>query len=134
MARAKTPRNNAGNTNGQTVAPAVSAAPPETVSEIREVRKTAPDALRDARNNIVPINLEDEIRRRAYELWEQHGHEPGRETNTGCWPSAKSWRAIMPSASSRHNPHTAAGRLTKTRNLRSLPGSGVPSTGAREKE
>jgi DUF2934 family protein len=79
MARAKTPRNNAGNTNGQTVAPAVSAAPQETVSEIREVRKTAPDALRDARNNIVPINLEDEIRRRAYELWEQHGHEPGRE-------------------------------------------------------
>jgi DUF2934 family protein len=80
MARAKTPRNNAGNTNGQTVAPPVSTAPPETVSEIREVRKTAPDARTiDGRNNIVPINLEDEIRRRAYELWEQHGHEPGRD-------------------------------------------------------
>jgi hypothetical protein len=80
MARAKTPRNNAGNTNGQSVAPSVSPVPPETVSEIREVRKTAPDArTNDARNNIVPINLEDEIRRRAYELWEQHGREPGRE-------------------------------------------------------
>jgi len=29
--------------------------------------------------NLVPINLEDEIRRRAYELSEQRGFTPGHE-------------------------------------------------------
>src|SRR5258708_25168071 len=34
----------------------------------------------DSRNNVVPMNLEDEIRRRAYELSKQRGFEAGRET------------------------------------------------------
>src|SRR2546423_8055752 len=33
----------------------------------------------DSRTNLFPINLEDEIRRRAYELSEQRGFEPGHE-------------------------------------------------------
>ncbi len=75
MARAKTPRNNAGKTNGETVATPVTSVAPESISEFREIRRTQPDA----RKNIVPINLDEEIRRRAYELWEQHGRETGHE-------------------------------------------------------
>jgi hypothetical protein len=75
MARAKTPRSGAGNQNGGTLATPVNPVTSETHSEIREVRRAAPDA----RKNIVPINLDDEIRQRAYELWEQHGRESGRE-------------------------------------------------------
>lgn len=79
MAKAKTPRTNAGKTNGETpttpVNPVNPSVTPEPVSELREVRKAQPDA----RKNIVPINLEDEIRRRAYELWEQHGRQSGQE-------------------------------------------------------
>jgi hypothetical protein len=79
MAKAKTPRTNAGKTNGETpntsvnpVNPSVTA---DALPEFREIRKTQPDA----RKNIVPINLEEEIRRRAYELWEQHGRVSGQE-------------------------------------------------------
>jgi hypothetical protein len=39
-----------------------------------DVRKT------DPRKNVVPINLEDEIRRRAYELYQQRGSGSGSET------------------------------------------------------
>ncbi len=38
-----------------------------------ELRKT------DSRNNVVPINLEDEIRRRAYELYQQRDPWAGSE-------------------------------------------------------
>lgn len=79
MARSKTPRTDAGKTNGETLRKPVNPVNPavvsEPVSEFREVRKAQPDA----RKNIVPINLEDEIRRRAYELWEQHGRQSGHE-------------------------------------------------------
>jgi hypothetical protein len=34
----------------------------------------------DSRNNVVPMNLEDEIRRRAYDLSKQRGFESGHET------------------------------------------------------
>jgi hypothetical protein len=34
----------------------------------------------DSRTNVVPMNLEDEIRRRAYELSRQRGSEGGSET------------------------------------------------------
>ncbi|MFZ1930170.1 MAG: hypothetical protein WAU50_13615, partial [Candidatus Sulfotelmatobacter sp.] len=50
--------------------------PPEAVSETKsetkmfEVRKT---------KNVVPINLEDEIRRRAYELYQQRQPGAGSE-------------------------------------------------------
>jgi Protein of unknown function (DUF2934) len=83
MAKAKTPRNTVEKTNGAPVAPSVTATPAESFSEIRGTRRTAPDA----RKNIVPINLEEEIRRRAYELWEEHGRESGRDEE--FWFSAE---------------------------------------------
>lgn len=46
-----------------------------------EVTKT------DSRKNLVPINLEDEIRRRAYELYEQRGAASGNEA--GDWFTAE---------------------------------------------
>ena len=82
MPKAKPPRTTE-KTNGATVAPPVTATSAPSVSEIRELRTTSPDA----RKNIVPINLEEEIRRRAYELWEENGHESGRDEEH--WLSAE---------------------------------------------
>ncbi|HYL13518.1 MAG TPA: DUF2934 domain-containing protein [Terriglobales bacterium] len=33
----------------------------------------------EVKKNIVPINLEDEIRRRAYEIYEARGRTPGNQ-------------------------------------------------------
>lgn len=33
----------------------------------------------EGKRSVVPINLEDQIRRRAYELYEQRGYLPGYE-------------------------------------------------------
>ena len=74
MAKAKTPRNNTKQNGGTAETPVIAAAQPETQSEIREVKRTS-----DLRKNLVPINLDEEIRRRAYELWEQRGYESGHE-------------------------------------------------------
>ena len=82
MAKAKTPRTTE-KTNGAPAAPPISASPAESISEIREVRRTAPDA----RKNIVPINLDEEIRKRAYELWEENGRVSGRDDE--YWLSAE---------------------------------------------
>ena len=60
-------------------------APPlSTATETRkpEARKPArkPEVVKtEARANLVPINLEDEIRRLAYLLSERRGFEPGHE-------------------------------------------------------
>jgi hypothetical protein len=61
-------------------APAVSAPSAVTSSgaaaaPARETRKAAPEA----RRNIVPINLEEEIRARAYQLYQERGCQPGHE-------------------------------------------------------
>ena len=61
--------------------PARPAARPEAAAEVRpepkELRKPAPEP----RRNIVPINLEEEIRRRAYQLYEERGCTPGHEND-----------------------------------------------------
>ena len=59
------------------------AAEPKIVSEGRkfEVMKS------DSRKNLFPINLEDEIRRRAYELYQQRGSGSGNEAED--WFSAE---------------------------------------------
>ena len=41
---------------------------------------TAPQLVSETRKNVVPINLEDEIRRRAYEIYVQRGSVPGNES------------------------------------------------------
>ena len=75
MAKAKTPRSTSKINGGTSPGNGTPAVHPENISEIKEVRKVTAEA----RPNVVPINLDDEIRRRAYELWEQHGREPGHE-------------------------------------------------------
>ena len=61
--------------DGKTPAEAKVAAEPKAPSEVRkfEVMKT------ESRKNVIPINLEDEIRRRAYELYQQRGSGSGSE-------------------------------------------------------
>jgi hypothetical protein len=83
MAKAKTPRTSVEKPNGGATAPQANPITAENVSEIREVRKAAPDV----RKNIVPINMDEEIRRRAYELWEENGRESGRDEE--YWLSAE---------------------------------------------
>ena len=66
--------NSAALPDGKTVAETVSS---KVNAEPRrfELRKT------EARASVVPINVEDEIRRRAYELYEQRGQANGHETD-----------------------------------------------------
>jgi len=45
--------------------------------EVKEPRK----ALTEVRRTVVPINLEEEIRRRAYQLYEERGCTPGHEND-----------------------------------------------------
>jgi hypothetical protein len=61
-------------------APRVSAPETTIAPETRkfEIKKSEPRKS-EARKNVVPINLEDEIRRRAYELYQQRGHASGNE-------------------------------------------------------
>jgi DUF2934 family protein len=61
MAKAKTQRN-ASNGNTKTTSTEIQLAP-------------------EARKKLIPINLEEEIRRRAYELSEQRGFTPGYEND-----------------------------------------------------
>ena len=63
-----------------------------TVTETRKAETNRParkpEILKtEARSNIVPINLEDEIRRLAYLLSERRGFEPGHEAED--WVSAE---------------------------------------------
>lgn len=73
MAKSKTPRTPK---NGAPVQTPLVAAASETQTEFKELKKAQPEV----RKNVFPINLDEEIRRRAYELWEQRGHEGGHET------------------------------------------------------
>ena len=76
MAKAKTPRNGTAKSNGEHLETTVAAAAQlETRPKARKTKK----ALSEVRKNVVPINLDEEIRRRAYELWEQCGYQPGHE-------------------------------------------------------
>ncbi len=51
-------------------------------SELRKFELMKPETAKtDSRKNLVPINLEDEIRRRAYEIYEQRGASSGNEAD-----------------------------------------------------
>jgi hypothetical protein len=58
-----------------------------------DVHKTEP------RKNVVPINLEDEIRRRAFELYQQRGSASGSE--------AEDWLAAEREVLQRYHQHSA---------------------------
>jgi hypothetical protein len=74
---------------------AAAKASPESRLESRqfEVRKT------EARANLIPISLEEEIRSRAYELYEQSGYSSGRETDN--------WLAAEREVLQRYHQHSA---------------------------
>jgi hypothetical protein len=69
------------------VAPAVKSEtkPP---NEITPAPRKLEVAKPEPRKNLVPINLDDEIRRRAYELYQQRGNSAGSETED--WLTAES--------------------------------------------
>lgn len=100
MAKAKTPRTNRhSQTNNVPVdAPISPAQMQEFQPELRELKR----ALNEVRKTIVPINLEEEIRRRAYEIFEARGCTPGHETDD--WFLAE--REVLARYSS-ENRHTA---------------------------
>ncbi|MFY9744498.1 MAG: DUF2934 domain-containing protein [Candidatus Sulfotelmatobacter sp.] len=51
-------------------------------SELRKFELMKPETVKtDSRKNLVPINLEDEIRRRAYEIYEQRDAASGDEAD-----------------------------------------------------
>ncbi len=116
MARPKFPKKNNGaqdlvsttspqpsNTN---IAPAEAAVPvPETkmaAPRTPPARKTArmPEIVKtEPRANLVPINLEDEIRRLAYLLSERRGFQPGHE--------AEDWLAAEHEVRQRYHQQSA---------------------------
>ena len=82
MAKAKTARSkkNGSATNGNEITSAptneMPSAPELSTQAIAENR-VQPSS--EGRRNIVPINLEEEIRRRAYEIYQERGGVPGDE-------------------------------------------------------
>ena len=92
MAKPKNPKKINGNGGVQPVEAAATpvTAAETTVTETATAKKLVrkPSIVKsEARANLVPINLEDEIRQLAYLLSERRGFEPGHETED--WLSAE---------------------------------------------
>jgi len=84
------------------VGPAEAASPTATETRKTEIKKIArkPEIVKsEPRANLVPINLEDEIRRFAYLLSERRGFEPGHE--------AEDWLAAESEIRHRYHQHSA---------------------------
>jgi len=64
----------------EVTAPALTTAP-RTDTDIRPEVKEPKKLTAEVRRNVVPINLDEEIRRRAYELYEARGCMPGHEND-----------------------------------------------------
>jgi hypothetical protein len=78
------------------------AAPLVTATKRTETKKTArkPEIVKaEPRSNLVPINLEDEIRSLAYLLSERRGFEPGHE--------AEDWLTAESELRHRYHQHSA---------------------------
>ena len=83
MAKPRGPRKQ----NGEATV-AVQATPASVATDVTETVAAEPQkSLRkpslfksDSRSNVLPINLEDEVRRLAYEMAERRGFEPGHES------------------------------------------------------
>jgi hypothetical protein len=84
MAKPRVPKKQ----NGEAGVATVQATPPSMAVDVTETIAAEPNkSLRkpsivknDGRTNVLPINLEDEIRRLAFLLAERRGFEPGHET------------------------------------------------------
>lgn len=85
MARPRVPKKTNGEAGVQPAQPAsttFTAAETTTASNSEPTNTSRKPSIvkSDARANLVPINLEDEVRRLAYLLSERRGFEPGHET------------------------------------------------------
>jgi|KBSMisStaDraftv2_1062788.scaffolds.fasta_scaffold521765_1 hypothetical protein len=76
MAKAKTPRTN---TNGKKQTEPVLETNLTTLTPVAHTLTTTPSPEFKKLATPIPINLEEEIRRRAYELYEQRGCTPGQD-------------------------------------------------------
>jgi DUF2934 family protein len=92
-------------TNGNSAAaaaPALDTKAPATATKKTAARKTAPKpeiVKAEPRANLVPINLDDEIRQLAYLFSERRGFEPGHE--------AEDWVAAENEIRQRYRQHSA---------------------------
>ena len=105
MAKPKNPKKN---TDGTPIVPPVEgaiAAPSTTETSAESTAKTKRSVRKPAivkaepRANLVPINLEEEIRRLAYLLSERRGFTPGHET--------EDWLAAEHEIRQRYHQHSA---------------------------
>ena len=81
MARSKS-RTSSKASNEAEATPAAAALAPETASGENGKLKARPRMVKSTpRPTMVPFSLEEEIRRRAYELYEQRGPSSGSETD-----------------------------------------------------
>lgn len=91
---ATTPEQTAGNAAGapEVKTAAAGTTPAEATAEaqtgtVPEPRKMGVVKSEPRKNTVIPINLEDEIRRRAYEIYLQRGSAPGSEAED--WMNAE---------------------------------------------
>jgi len=105
MAKSKTPKKFNGDTTvppvetASTALPTVEASAPETQPEPKRSARRPSIVRSDSRVTIVPINLEDEVRRLAYLLAERRGFEPGHE--------AEDWLSAEREIQHRYHQHSA---------------------------
>jgi Protein of unknown function (DUF2934) len=104
MAKPKNPKKTNGNAGVQPVAaasttlPAAETAAAETSTPKKSARK--PSIVKsEPRANLLPINVEEEIRRLAYLLSERRGFEPGHET--------EDWLTAEREVRQRYHQHSA---------------------------
>ena len=89
MAKPRLPKKNTVNETSQPnpVSPVSSSAAVAAAPALAPTTRKPEIIKTDGRANLVPINLEDEIRRLAYLYSERRGFEPGHETED--WLSAE---------------------------------------------
>ena len=102
------PKNSKKNTDGTATLPPVQAASPvapaaaaseETTLKAKRTTSKPTIVKSEPRANLVPINIEEEIRRLAYLMSERRGFEPGHET--------EDWLAAEHEVRERYHQHTA---------------------------
>jgi len=89
MAKSRVSRSkkNGNTTNGNETNVTMSELQEAAASEAQSAAEARVQPANDGRRNIVPINLEEEIRRRAYEIYEERGGISGDEH--GDWLRAE---------------------------------------------
>ncbi|HYM76139.1 MAG TPA: DUF2934 domain-containing protein [Candidatus Dormibacteraeota bacterium] len=105
MAKSRTPKKANGDIalppveTASTALPTAEASAPDTKPEPRRSSRKPSIVRSDPRATVVPINLEEEIRRLAYLLAERRGFEPGHE--------AEDWLIAEREIQQRYHQHSA---------------------------